>query len=256
MERREFCRMAAVCAFAAGCSGLTGCARLLDWSESRRAAPQAREFRPGQTASSESSTATSPASPATEAPAPPPALPDLAVWRGENAEANVRAAIDALGGMERFVKRGARVAIKPNILTARAPEYAVTTNPVVMATLVRLAFEAGAADVVSFDRPTSTPRNAYEVSGIARAVESAGGRMKVLTDRDFERIAIPDGQALTSWPFAVPAFEADVLINVPIAKTHGATGLTLAGKNMMGATNDRGTMHTLGLSRSIAEINR
>jgi len=260
MERREFCRLLGCTAFAVCAGSLTGCARLLDWSESQRTTLQAREFRPGKpaAASSESSATTTPvgpgSQPATDTPTPAPP-PDLAVWRGDDPAANVRAAIEALGGMERFVKRGARVALKPNILTARAPQYAVTTNPAVMATLVKMAYEAGAADVVAFDRPTSTARNAYEVSGIAAAVEGAGGRMKVLTDRDFERIAIPEGKVLDSWPFAVPAFDADVFINVPIAKTHGLAGLTMSMKNLMGILGGtRGFIHQ-NFTQKIVDVN-
>lgn len=249
MERREFCRIAGICAFAAACSGLTGCARLLDWSEARRdGGVTEREFRAGEpTASPEATgTASTPATRPTEPRASQvaPTRPDIAVWQGDDPDANVRAAIAALGGIGRFVKRGQTVAIKPNILTARAPEYAVTTNPDLVAALVRLALEAGASDVVVFDRPTSTARNAYDVSGIAAAVDRAGGRMKVLTDRDFERIAIPEGRVLTSWPFAVPAFDADVFINVPIAKDHGLAGLTMAMKNLMGIMGStRGLIH-------------
>ncbi len=257
MERRDFCRYLGICGLAACTGGLSGCARLLDWSESQRGEGAAsRTFRAGEptpateaTRAAESSAATAPSRPAA------PVVPDLAVYRGEDPAANVRAALAALGGMERFVKRGARVAIKPNILTARAPEYAATTNPTVVATLVTLAYEAGARDVVVFDRPTAPPRNAYEVSGIAAAVETADGRMKVLGDSDFERIRIPEGKILTSWPLAVPAFDADVFINVPIAKTHGMAGLTMSMKNLMGIMGStRGLIHQ-DFDQKIVDVN-
>ena len=70
----------------------------------------------------------------------------------------------------------------------------------------------------------------------------------------YKSYAIP-GHLLKTHPLYAAIVNADVLINVPIAKQHGSTGLTLAGKNMMGCTSNRGRMHTLGLSQSIAEIN-
>ncbi len=261
VERRDFCRYLGICGLTACVGGLAGCTRLLDWSETQRDGDATlRTFRSDgattsapattdATAPSESATPLEPGSPASKA------VLDLAVYQGDDPAANVRAAVAALGGMERFVKRGARVAIKPNVLTARAPQYAATTNPAVVATLVRLAYEAGAREVVVFDRPTAPPRNAYEVSGIAAAVESADGRMKVLGDSDFEKIRIPEGRLLTSWPLAVPAFEADVFINVPIAKTHGMAGLTLSMKNLMGIMgSNRGLIHQ-DFDQKIVDVN-
>ena len=98
------------------------------------------------------------------------ATPDLAVVTGDDPAANVRAALAMLGGMGRFVAKGNKVVLKPNVLTGRAPEYAVTTNPQVMAALVTLCYEAGAAAVTVLDSPTSSPRAAFEESGIAQAV--------------------------------------------------------------------------------------
>ncbi len=263
MERREFCGFLAACTVA-GCSGLlSGCARALDWSESQRGeGATLREFRPGEPTPTVAATGTpeptaSPEPTAAAKPSKPPApvAPDLAVYQGTDPAANVRAAVAALGGMERFVKRGARVAIKPNILTARAPQYAATTNPQVVAALVQMAYEAGAREVVVFDRPTAPPRNAYEVSGIAKAVSAVEGRMVVLGSGDFERIRIPEGRLLTSWPFAVPAFDADVFINVPIAKTHGMAGLTMSMKNLMGIMGStRGLIHQ-DFDQKIVDVN-
>jgi len=179
----------------------------------------------------------------------------LAVARGTSAGTNTKKAIAAIGGMRKFVSSGDVVVIKPNIGHARAPKYAVDTNPAVVATLVGLARQAGAAKVVVMDNPVgSDPANCYGASGIAAAVKSAGGSMHVMGSGGYKRYAIP-GHLLDTHPLYAAIVNADVLINVPIAKQHGSTGLTLAGKNLMGCTSDRQRMHTLGLSQSIAEIN-
>ncbi len=135
------------------------------------------------------------------------------------------------------------------------PSTPSTTNPAVVATLVGLARQAGAKQVIVMDNPVgSDPANCYGASGIAAAVKSAGGSMHVMGGGGYKKYAIP-GHLLDSHPLYAAIVNADVLINVPIAKQHGSTGLTLAGKNMMGCTSSRQRMHTLGLSQSIAEIN-
>jgi len=240
MDRREFCRMMLGCA-ALGCAGgLAGCARLLEWSAQDTGTGRTVTMSGEPSASPEPTTSAEP----TVAPPPAPVYPDLAVYRGDDPAANTRAAVLALGGMERFVKRGARVAIKPNIIVGREPELATTTNPEAVAEVVTMAYEAGAAEVVVFDRPTGDPRTAYTVSGIQDAVEAAGGTMKILTERNFERVEIPEGEVLTSWPFVTDVFEADTFINMPIGKTHGMAVLTMSMKNLMGIMGgERGQIH-------------
>jgi len=179
----------------------------------------------------------------------------LAVAHGTSAGTNTKKAIAAIGGMRRFVSSGDVVVIKPNIGHARAPKYAVDTNPSVVGTLVGLARQAGAKKVIVMDNPVgSDPANCYGASGIAAAVKAAGGSMHVMGGGGYKTYAIP-GHLLKTHPLYAAIVNADVLINVPIAKQHGSTGLTLAGKNMMGGTSNRQRMHTLGLSQSIAEIN-
>jgi uncharacterized protein (DUF362 family) len=239
VERREFCRFLGLCGLTACAGGLSGCARALQWSDAQRASVVSREF--GTAPAPAGATATIEATAAATA---SQLLPDIAVTTGKDPAANTRLAVTMLGGMGRFVKRGSRVVIKPNILTAREPQFGVTTNPEAVAATVKMCWDAGAASVTVFDHSTAPPRQAYTVSGIQKAVQAGGADMKVLSDRDFERIAIPKGRVLTSWPLVGDIFDADVLINMPCAKTHGLAGLTLSMKNLMGVMGGtRGLIH-------------
>ena len=246
---------------------LSGCARALRWSESQGRIEGDEAADSGATGTTELGTTTSTtgsvstgsvststtslgATTTTGAPAP-----DLAVVRGDLPDKNVRAAVAQLGGMERFVKRDAKVVVKPNVLTGRPPEYATTTNPLVIATIVRMCLEAGAAQVTVLDYPTSSPRAAFRESGLAQAVQESGGKLKYLSSRNFERVEIPEGKAVTSWPLVTDALEADTFINVPIGKTHGMAGLTLAMKNLMGMMGDpRGQIH-IDFAQKITDVN-
>lgn len=159
--------------------------------------------------------------------------PDLVVVHGASPEKIVKAALDALGGIKKFISRGDIVVIKPNIGWDRTPEQAGNTNPEVVAAVVKLCFEAGAKKVKVFDRPVNDPRRCYVQSGIAPAVSALGAEADYVDDRKFKDMAI-NGQALKSWPLYTDIFEADKVINIPIAKHHGLAKLTMSMKNWMG----------------------
>lgn len=168
---------------------------------------------------------------------------DLAVSRGSSPSRTTLAAVNALGGMRRFISRGDIVVVKPNIGWDRTPEYAANTNPEVVATLVRLCFEAGAKKVRVFDFPVNDPRRCYKQSGIADAARAVGAEVSFIDERKFRDVRI-NGMALKSWPLYKDILETDKIINVPIAKTHGLATLTLGMKNWMGVMGGwRGRLH-------------
>jgi uncharacterized protein (DUF362 family) len=159
--------------------------------------------------------------------------PDLVVAHGASPGKIVTAAIDAMGGINKFISRGDIVVIKPNIGWDRTPEQAGNTNPEVVAAVVKLCFEAGAKKVKVFDRPVNDPRRCYVQSGIVAAAKELGAEVDYMDERKFKDMTI-NGQALKSWPLYTDIFEADKVINIPIAKHHGLAKLTLSMKNWMG----------------------
>jgi len=179
----------------------------------------------------------------------------LAVARGADPAAITKAALDALGGIERFVKSGHDVIIKPNIcVDYHTPEYAVTTNPQVVAALVTLCLGAGAKRVRVMDTPFGgTADSAYSVSGISDAVAAAGGEMEVMSPVKFVKVDIPSGKDITSWPLYQDVLDCDVLIDVPIAKHHSLARLTLGGKNLLGLVGDPNQIHQ-NLGQRIADL--
>jgi uncharacterized protein (DUF362 family) len=261
LDRREFIKRLLALSATGAVFGLSGCGR--------RAQP-ATPIPPAGTASATAipaAAATSSSSPkATEqvassavAPtAPPPGAAYLAVARGAAADPAelTRRAIAAVGGIERFVKPGADVIVKPNICHAyHGPEYASTTNPTVVATIVSLCLGAGAKRVRVMDSPFGgSPQASYSKSGIEEAVKAAGGQMEAMNRLNYRKIPLPGGVAIKEWEVYGDILDADVLINVPIAKHHGSALLTLAMKNLMGTVKDRQGMHARGLHQPIADI--
>lgn len=179
----------------------------------------------------------------------------LAVARGQDPRAITRAALAAIGGIERFVKPGADVIVKPNIcVDYHSPEYAATTNPKVVAALVELCLAAGARRVRVLDHPFGgSAESAYARSGIGEAVRSAGGMMEVMNPAKYRETEIPQGRDIRSWKVYQEVLAADVLIDVPIAKHHNLARLTLAGKNLLGVVHRPSGLHA-NLGQRIADL--
>lgn len=174
----------------------------------------------------------------------------MVVARGSDPEQLVRKAIEAFGGIEKFIKKGAKVVIKPNICVAyHTFEYAATTNPWVVAALVKLCKEAGAASVRVFDYPFGgTAKDAYAKSGIEAQVKAAGGEMVIMSDYKFVPSTIQKGKDLKSIMIYDEILKADAIINVPIAKHHNLARYTLSMKNLMGVIDDR-----IGIHRNVGQ---
>ncbi len=172
----------------------------------------------------------------------------------------MRRGIKALGGMEKLVSKGDKVVIKPNIAWDRQPEYAVNTNPFVVAALVRMCVEAGANRVRVLDHTCAiNPGPSYINSGIEKAAREAGADVRFVNRRLFKDVKIPGGKVLNSWSFyeeLIYQDEVDVLINVPIAKQHSTSRLSMALKNTLGMVGgNRGSLHR-DIHPKIADLNK
>ncbi len=184
--------------------------------------------------------------------------PPIFVSQGTDYESRVAAVIESMGGMARFVKKGDRVVVKPNIGWDRTPEQAADTHPQVVVALVKLALEAGAERVSVFDRPCNEERRCYHNSGIKPALEKIKNRRvdcRYMDERKFIPVDIKKGKAIQRWQFYKDALDADCYINAPIAKHHGLAGLTLGLKNVMGVIGGRrGRIH-VNLAQKLADLN-
>jgi uncharacterized protein (DUF362 family) len=183
--------------------------------------------------------------------------PVLSTVTGSDYRLIVVEAIKMLGGMERFVRPGSRVVVKPNIGWDRKPEQAANTHPVVVKTIVQLALDAGAKEVRVFDYTSNEKRRCYINSGIAEAIESLSSRQAKLVhidQRKFVSVDIKRGKSLTRWDIYKDVLTADAYINVPVAKHHGLSRLTLGLKNSMGVIGgSRGRLHH-DLGQKLADL--
>lgn len=179
----------------------------------------------------------------------------VAVSEGQDYAAITRKVISAVGGMQKFVKKGDTVVVKPNIGWDRKPEYAATTHPVVVKAIVEECLKAGAGRVKVFDNPCNDPRRSYESSGIPAALKGMDNVEVKQMDRERYKNTKINGVFLKEWELYDEALSANVLINVPIAKDHGTSRLTLGLKNLMGIMGgNRGYIHR-SIDEALADVN-
>jgi uncharacterized protein (DUF362 family) len=180
---------------------------------------------------------------------------DLVAVRGENVVAMFDKAMEEMGGMSQWVKRGQTVVVKPNIGWDVSPERAANTNPELVAAIVRHCIAAGARRVNVFDHTCDNWEKSYANSGISKAVTDAGGRMIPANfEQNYKEVNIPGAQRLKKAKVHEQILDNDVFINVPVLKHHVSTNLTIAMKNLMGIVYDRRFWHSNDLNQCIADF--
>lgn len=185
------------------------------------------------------------------------AIPDVAVAKGDPAAAT-RAAVKMLGGMERFVKPGQKVVIKPNMSFAKGPETAANTHPEVVREVLIMCKEAGAGKVMVLDHSLQNPELALQQSGILDACNgvTSGICRHLMAETAYREAALDVAQEMKTNAFMRDVLEADVIIAVPVAKSHGSAGVSLSLKGQMGLIWDRRSMHSkYSLDNSIVDLN-
>ena len=166
-----------------------------------------------------------------------PLLPALAPCRDyapETVRRALESVIEAAGGLD-WVRPGMRVGIKLNLCTARKPEAAATTHPVLAAELTRMLIARGAVVVLgdSPGGPFVAPliRRLYEVTGL-RLCEEAGGTLN--EDFGYSEVDAPAGKSLRRFACVDWLRSCDAVINFCKLKSHGMMGMTAAVKNLYG----------------------
>jgi uncharacterized protein (DUF362 family) len=170
-----------------------------------------------------------------------------------SAETLVRRAVDAMGGIRRFVSRGDVVVIKPNIGWDRMPIHAANTNPDVVGAVVQLAFEAGAKKVVVADGSCNDPNRCFQRSGIWRKAYALGAEVVLPAEHRY-RTTRMKGEVLDEWPIFTTLVDADKVINVPVAKHHNLAKYTAAMKNWYGVLGGRRNRLHQNIDVSIADL--
>lgn len=186
--------------------------------------------------------------------APGTAKYDMVAIMGGNPDAMFDLAIQELGGMETFVKKGQKVLVKPNIGWDVVPDLAANTNPLLVKRIIEHCFKAGAKEVYVFDHTCDNWVNTYKNSGIEKVAKAAGAKVVPGNSENYyQQVSIPGGVKLKSAKVHEILLDTDVFINVPILKDHNSTRMTACLKNTMGIVWDRGYWHSNNLHQCIAD---
>jgi uncharacterized protein (DUF362 family) len=180
-------------------------------------------------------------------------FPHIAVVHGKEAEKMVRAAVETLGGMGRFVSPSDKVLLKPNAAWDRQPEQAANTNPAVVAAVVKLCLEARASEVWVTDVSVNDPHRSFARSGIEDAVKKAGGKIRFTTENDFVPTDLR-GESLKVWPVSIFYHLADKVINLPVVKHHSLSKCTMAMKNLYGTLGGQRNRLHQDINTAIADL--
>lgn len=180
---------------------------------------------------------------------------DLVAIKGGTPEKMFERAMEAMGGMRKYVKPGQKVVVKPNIGWDVVPEKAANTNPNLVKAIIKQVLDAGASKVYVFDHTCDEWRKCYNNSGIEKAAKEAGATVAPgHTESYYQSVEVPGGKTLKEAKEHELLLESDVFINVPILKDHSSARMTIAMKNLMGVVWDRGFWHRNGLHQCIADF--
>ena len=160
------------------------------------------------------------------------ALARCAGYERAEVERAVHEVLEPLGGIGRFVRPGASVLLKPNLLAGHPPERAVTTHPELVRAVARAAQDAGGTVAIGDSPGVGKLPAVAAKAGIAAVADELGVPLCAFADP--ADVARPPGARFRQLPLAQPALEADVVINLPKIKTHQQMFLTLAVKNLFG----------------------
>ncbi len=183
--------------------------------------------------------------------------PDIVEATGTDPAAMVKASLEALGGIGKFVRSGDYVVIKPNAGFANPAAWATTTNPDVVAAIAKACLDAKAKQVLILEFPQAKADKCLERCGLNAALAKVPQvKVKLLSAAgDFQKVEIKGGVALKSVELAKALLSADVFINVPVAKHHYQAAVSFGLKNHMGLIQDRQSFHTmLDLHQAVADL--
>jgi uncharacterized protein (DUF362 family) len=180
----------------------------------------------------------------------------ISIVKGSDRIKTVDKAIDLLGGIERFVKPGETVVIKPNVAFASSPMLGATTNPELIAEVVRLCYNRGQAKKVFVtDNPINDPASCFMLTGITRAATAAGAEVILPKDSFFKNITLKDGRLIKNWPVLFKPFEkADKLIGIAPVKDHHRSIASMTMKNWYGLLGGRRNIFHQDIHNIIAEL--
>jgi uncharacterized protein (DUF362 family) len=189
----------------------------------------------------------------------------VAITKASNGkvEVAVRKAIELAGGLEEIIDRSTKVLIKPNLCKPAPSGSGFLTSAEVTEAVTKVILELGPKSVIigdgaiaGYDFAGFSTNEAFETSGMAEVAERLGVELRNLNTDTVAEVAISDPHVMEKVKIAKTALDSDVIISVPVLKSHIRTHVTLSLKNMKGIMpgTEKRKSHRLGLDLAIADL--
>lgn len=186
------------------------------------------------------------------------ATPKTDVWviHGTDKKKMIDKCMEIIQANGSFGKNVKTLALKVNSGWARTPEEGANTHPELVDAFLKACKNSGVQKIVMPENPCDAAKDSFVRSGIFDVAQKNGVDMIDLgTNRKFYRkVTIPKGISLKNAEVAEQFLDSDVVVNMPVAKHHGAATLTIAMKNWMGAVRDRRSWHGQNMHQCIADF--
>lgn len=171
----------------------------------------------------------------------------------------VREAVDLIGGMKAFVKPGQKVMLKPNCTGPLSSDDGAVTSNQVLESIAVLVKEAGASriDIVegsgAFHLGT---KRIYKALGIDELAERMGIGLYDVNETEFVSVKNEEFRMMDEIEITKMAWEYDLIINIPVIKTHPLTEITVAYKNMNGllSPRDKRRFHDYNMRKAVVDL--
>jgi uncharacterized protein (DUF362 family) len=179
----------------------------------------------------------------------------MGIARGKDIPAMVRASIDAIGGIARFINKNDIVVIKPNVAFERVAALGATTNPEVLSAVIEIVRSAGAKEIRVVDNPIESPESCFIKSGIQKAAIDAGARVYLPVPGAFENLHVAGSTWIENWPFFWRPFQgATKVIGVSPVKDHNLCRASMTTKNWYGLLGGRRNQFHQDIHGIIADL--
>ncbi|MFA5292028.1 MAG: DUF362 domain-containing protein [Phycisphaerae bacterium] len=186
---------------------------------------------------------------------PPIADKTMSIVTGSNRPATVTKAIELLGGMERFIKPGENVLLKPNAGFAMPPRICATTHPELITQVIKLCYQAGAKKVFIADNPINDPKSCFELSQIASAAQKNGAEILLPRPDYFKPITLKGAELIHNWPMLYkPLKKVDKVIGIAIVKDHRRSIASMSMKNWYGLLGGNRSIFHQDINKIIVEL--
>jgi uncharacterized protein (DUF362 family) len=185
----------------------------------------------------------------------------VSIVRGDNnpgekeIDLMVRRAVRLAGGLGDLVRPGDLVLIKPNLVVPATPREGSVTNPLVAKSIANIVKELKARPIIAESSAVGVDTERAIICAGYDLLRNEGIEVIDLKKTESAKVAIPKGRVIKEAVTYVIATQADIVISVPVMKTHDQTEVTLGLKNMKDLFHDatKRRLHMQGLFDGIVD---